>query len=322
MRGIRRISLLAVFAVLLVSSAALADDPFADYRIPDHNWKSWLADVSGFANHQHFEDTTAGLQTSGSMFGTGRMKLTGGYDSETFGHQYSIGASLDGRRDYTSQQEQDPGLIRDLIQRSQRANESFTGQLAVDLLPWRTPIGFTASTGAQLNMNQFWSSTGNTLTSPPTRQEQADNSTQGRYAVFANLSLSVGYGRVRDATPVYQVLILEQRLRETDAISHELSRTAREKLRRALHRGETGGVRSRPAEQIFLARTRAGAARGRRAHFWLARRMVRAAVVGATHHHRQRGAASRFFRGPADGPDDEPTPHEHGFRVLTGTVPG
>src|SRR5262249_28380485 len=50
MPGIRRALLLA--ASLCLPSAALADDPYADYRIPDHHWFSWTAGLNGSGSHQ------------------------------------------------------------------------------------------------------------------------------------------------------------------------------------------------------------------------------------------------------------------------------
>jgi hypothetical protein len=117
----------------------------------------------------------------------------------------------------------------------QSALENVSAFYALSRFPWQAPLGFSLATNGALRPQQSWSALNETETFlppflMPARQVTTSNSTTGSYVGDAALSASVSWGRVRDATPVYQVQVLEQRLRETGAIQGALSRGAQERL--------------------------------------------------------------------------------------------
>jgi hypothetical protein len=108
----------------------------------------------------------------------------------------------------------------------------------------------------------------------------------------------VPWGRVRDATPVYQVQVLEQRLLETGTIQRELSRTARERLA-SLYTTEKefAFAHSRPSKyfwrELELLLTDDGVLSERGLDAWAVQRLLEPLTI--------RGAVSRA-RGFSIGP--------------------
>jgi hypothetical protein len=230
MPGIRRAALLA--ASLCVSSTALADDPYADYRIPDHHWLSWTVAASGGGSHQRGQGSTFGFVNSGSFGGSGGTSISGGYDSDALLRSYSLSVSGNGSRDYSSGEQFDGFSSSEQLRRDQRARETVSASASITTYPWSVPLGLTSSLSHSLSLEQSWTSTSSIATISQARQRSLTgaNDASGRYNVYVTATLGTGLGRIRDATPVYQVQILEQRLLGTGALTRELSTGAREKL--------------------------------------------------------------------------------------------
>ena len=230
MPSLRRAALLA--ASLCMSSNALADDPYADYRIPDHHWFSWTADARGSGSHQRGQSTYFGLAISGSFGGSGGTAISGGFDSDAFLRSYSLTVSGNGSRNYDSEEHIEGPYSSEQLRRDQRAFERVSAFASITTYPWAVPLGFTSSLSHSLTLDQFWSSNSGVsrVSPPPQRSLTGSNNTSGRYSVYVSATLGTGLGRVRDATPAYQVQILEQRLLGTGALARELSPGAREKL--------------------------------------------------------------------------------------------
>jgi len=233
MRAIRRVLSLVVF-LFVTASVASAADPYAEYRIPDHRWLSWSASLNGSGTRQ--------LTHSGSQYvdrqygGTGFTSIVGGYDSDAHSRAYGLSLQLSGDRHTFDLSDQRVFGTFDQHRRDQDTQERASLFFAVSRFPWQAPLGFSLATSDAFQMSQSWSAEDKVTTRPPqfsfpgTREEETFNGTTGTYDANASLSASVNWGRVRDATPVYQVQVLEQRLRETGAIQSALSRGARERL--------------------------------------------------------------------------------------------
>ena len=228
MPGTRRASLL-VALICLSSSRAFADDPYADYRIPDHHWLSWTASVNGSGSHQRGQGVF-GLANNGGFSGQGGSGFSAGYDSDAHQLRYNLVLSLSGSRGYASQQQLQPPSTLDQLRRDRNSTENVSGSMFAGVFPWRAPLGFSASLTPALSLNQSWSSTSGSVSTPPRLSRNASSFVVGRYSAQVNLAVGAGFGRVRDATPIYQAQLLERRLRETGVLSGELSAAARERL--------------------------------------------------------------------------------------------
>ena len=135
MPGTRRASLL-VALLCLSSSRAFADDPYADYRIPDHHWLSWTASVNGSGNHQRGQGLF-GLASNGGFSGQGGSGFSAGYDSDAHQLRYNLVLSLSGSRGYASQQQLQPPSTLDQLRRDRNATENLSGSMFAGVFPSR-----------------------------------------------------------------------------------------------------------------------------------------------------------------------------------------
>src|SRR5262249_37886589 len=149
---------LLLAASLCLPSRALADDPYADYRIPDHRWFSWTAGINGSGNHQRGQGLF-GFGNSGGFSGSGGSSVSAGYDSDALQQRYSLNVSLSGSRGYSSQHAFQPPVTQDQLRRDRSSGENVSGSTSVGAFPWKVPLGFSASLSPALSLNQSWTST-------------------------------------------------------------------------------------------------------------------------------------------------------------------
>jgi hypothetical protein len=227
MRGIRRA--LALSAVLtLLPSLSFADDPYADYRIPEHYWRSWTANLSGTGSRN--VRNSFNESTTGALFGQGFTSLYGGYDSDTRSSLYNLFLEADGNRQHSTIHAEFVPFATDRDAAQQRASQSLSGMYAWSRYPGAAPLGYALSANATSYMNQSWISSGEVQTNPGVEYRSSSNGTTGTATGVVSVTASVSWGRVRDATPVYQVQVLEQRLLDMGTITRPLSTHAREQL--------------------------------------------------------------------------------------------
>ena len=229
MRGICR-SLLLSASLTLLPSLSFADDPYADYRIPEHYWRSWTANLTAGGVHQLTDGGFSGRSEDGALNGTLTTSLVGGYDSDPRSSAYGLTFLASGTRFQHTQHDEFPPFVSDDNQRDRNASEDVSGFFAFDRYPWSAPLGVTLASNQRASFRQSWSSSAHTSVSPPDEVHAASNTTTGLWRVAVSLSASLDWGRVRDATPVYQVQILEQRLLDEGTIQRALSTGARERL--------------------------------------------------------------------------------------------
>jgi hypothetical protein len=229
MRGIRRaLALSAVFTLL--PSLSFADDPYADYRIPEHYWRSWTANLLGSGSRSVNQSIFGEPGISGQFSGSGMTSLIGGYDSDTRSDLYSMSLAAFGNRQHSTVHSEFPPFSADRDNGDQSASEILSGFYGLSRYPWAAPLGYSVSANGSANLDQQWSSSSQVQTSPPAEFHSTSNNTNGSATGSVALTGSVSWGRVRDATPVYQVQILEQRLLELGTITRPLSPHARERL--------------------------------------------------------------------------------------------
>ena len=231
MHGIRR-ALALCASLALLPARSFADDPYADYRIPEHYWRSWTAGVQGSGSRNVGQSSFGPPTTTGTLFGSGRTSLQGGFDSDTRTNQYSLSLGASVNQQHSSSHDEVFGNTEDADDGQQRALESLNGFYGISHFPWTAPLGYAVSMNANGSMAQAWNSSSyvETIQSPPAEYHTTTNSTTGSALGRVTLTASVNWGRVRDATPVYQVQVLEQRLLDLGTITRALSTRARERL--------------------------------------------------------------------------------------------
>ena len=223
----RRCFALSLLASLgLVATPALADDPYAEYRIPGHHWLSWTGNLS--ASGYRDVSSTFGHEERGNLRGNGASKLTGGFDSDARSNAYSLGVALGGDKDWHDFYQ---GVYGDEDHyHDKQTSQSVTGFLAYSRYPTSIPVGLSLGANGVFDLRQSWVSDDRTDTYPPSKRQTKSDISSGGYDASAGLTASLSLGRVRDATPVYQVQVLEQRLLDAGTITRALSRAGRERL--------------------------------------------------------------------------------------------
>ena len=217
---------------LPVSSAPAAEDPFAGFRIPDHSWQAGSAGLL-FSGGRHHQSAGGAFVRSSSLDSDLRGGFRAGWDSDAL--QYGFGLSTDGRLATShslSGNEQSPfSEHREDVGRDAREDWTINGSLRA--YPWKAPIGLGVSASASGSYAQSWFRNDRDLRqSDPLaiRAEYHETGDEHDYQTGATAGLSAGYGRVRDASVVYDVHLLEERLTGTGAITRPLSAAARAKL--------------------------------------------------------------------------------------------
>ncbi len=212
--------------------ARATTDPFAGFRIPDHAWRSGTAGFA-FSADRRDRSEAGRFERNGSQNSILNGGLRAGWDSDAL--QYGFGLSASGqllKSDSRTAIDMPPYTLRDdRAERSAIEAWSLGGNLRA--YPWRAPVGLGFSGSVQGAYVQNRSRAGyRTIVdyAEPTRSESDHTSSSHTYETVAVADLSAGMGRVRDASVVYDVHLLEERLIETGALERALSPGARAKL--------------------------------------------------------------------------------------------
>ena len=228
MRGARR-ALLSVASLCLAASAALAADPYAEYRIPEHRWLAWTASANAGGLHRSSSGYFGTSYTDGQLNASASSSLTGGFDSDATSHAYFLTLEFAADRARSTDHEEFPSIL-DQDETRRTASQFAEAFLAWSRYPHAVPIGLSLGTAGSFGLGQTWDSNQAHEVTPPSATRSQSSGSQGSYVANASLTASLSLGRVRDATPVYQAQVLEQRLREAGTITRELSPAARERL--------------------------------------------------------------------------------------------
>lgn len=216
--------------------ARAATDPFAEFSIPDHAWRSGSADFT-FSADRSDRSADGRFDRNGSQRSILNGGLRAGWDSDAL--QYGFGVTASGRllkSESRNTIDMPPyALNQERFERS--TDEAWRLDGALRAYPWKMPVGLGLTGSIQGACIQTRSRAGYRRDqdyTEPLRQESDRTWTGHDYGTSAVAGFSAGLGRVRDASVVYDVHLLEERLIETGAIRRSLSSGARAKLA-ALH---------------------------------------------------------------------------------------
>jgi hypothetical protein len=222
--------LIAVLLLPIAFPAFAGADPFSEFQIPAHSWASGSVGASMTGNW-----SAAGDNSSESRRNAFQSQLNPSLllarDSELL--QHSLFVELAGATNVLDEDQifrsyaYTPNVSQYRNTNTQSTTESWQVDGSLRLYPWTTPLGLGVSGSATGAYEQGWSCMEQSLGPGFVGNDRQD---VHRYAYNARLAVSAGIGRIRDATVIQDVHVLEQRLRETGAISRSLSNTAREKL--------------------------------------------------------------------------------------------
>jgi hypothetical protein len=260
----RTVRALAVASACALSSVALpiapaAADDFSDFRIPSNRGLLWTAALNALAANQ--KNTGLGDEiSSGNSNGTVSSKFSWFSDSDPALTALDVSFAVLGNHGHVSAEFQSvvpPSSTLSVNERDDRSlREGVSLSAAHRHYPWATPVGFEAALSASGSFAQDWGNQSNDalfvnpgLTSQTT---QTTYSETWRYNYTFVAAATLGWGRVRNATGIYDALVLERRLIETGALSRPLSPEARRRLADVLYlRGSLDEIRERPGRVLW-----------------------------------------------------------------------
>jgi hypothetical protein len=227
-----RYSLLGtLLCMALITTLASADD-FSDFRIPRHSLFNGTLGLSFDGSRQ---GSHVGLSSDLNKQLTGRMNayLDWWMDSDELQRELSFSLSPYYRY-YQYAGTYPSGSLGAKSKHDQKNHDwQEAGTLSAALRkypvvsPWALELGASLKCNFSQSRYQYESENDN-----PDAYEikyiQYEKS--WGYDYYASLSAGIGYGRVRDATAIYTVQVLEDRLTATGALKNPLTKTAREKL--------------------------------------------------------------------------------------------
>lgn len=238
----------------LVSIPAAADE-FTEYRIPPHRRLDWNATVQVDGNRSISGDASNEIRSHDGRGSAGTF-LDWLADSDPVRTRARVSAIAQGRGSWYSTANRGPSFIASSDHELRDLGERIQVQLQHRRYPWAAPLGLELQALATGQYEQFWTdehaqilqSGGGSLL----RDESHSTVENWLYVNGIDTRLAVGWGRVRDATAVYEADVLESRLRETGALTRPLSTASRHRLVALLAiRDSYESHRERPARTLW-----------------------------------------------------------------------
>jgi hypothetical protein len=244
------VALLLCFAAVSPAPARAEDDPFAAFRIPSHAWRTGLAALELGGNRQkanYASQEREGHRTSADAVAA----LEAAWDSDPLFARVGVSARAGVQSEVSTQTQRVPGLFLESQHYSPVAAEDWTLSTEVRAYPWNPPIGLGLAVAVHGQYLQLRSREDQVVENA-VRDEMRQLTVRDQYENGLVGSASAGVGRVRDATVVYDVHVLEQRLLESGALAGPLSARARERLAALLFVAPAYGVtRDRPLRFVW-----------------------------------------------------------------------
>ena len=260
----------AACSVVFPISRAAADDDFSDFRIPSNRSLLWTA---GFGARAVGEDLSlSSSQNSASYLGAnGASRFLWFSDSDPALTSLDVNLLAQGSRQHQDQESQSIVPPASSAQVTGRKDQQMVERWSLSAghrsYPWAAPLGIGASVYLSGDFSQSWliQSTEALFVAPwyTLQNTQSDNFETWTYYHAVAASASAGWGRVRNATGIYDALVLERRLLETGALTRPLSPAGRQRLAEVLYlRSAFGTVHERPGRGLWREIERVLAADG------------------------------------------------------------
>jgi len=249
----------ALCCVAFPISRAAADSDFSDFRIPKNRALLWTGGLNARANGQDLSVSTR-ESSAGDLNAGASTRFQWFSDSDPALTALDVDLAAQGFRQHRTSMTQSVVPTTSTFNADEASErEMFEGVTLTAghrRYPWAIPLGFEVSVRLSGDYSQRWSSlSAEALTLTPSNRIQTTNeysSETWRYANSISVSASTGWGRVRNATGIYDALVMERRLLETGALRRPLSGTGRQRLAEVLYlRGALDTVRERPGRVLW-----------------------------------------------------------------------
>jgi len=205
-----------------------AQSEFESFRIPRHSWFAWAVNLNGNGNTQS-NSVPDHAAREGRVAGTLFTSASWNLDSDEFQRRLSVGAGTSGSRRHVERTDTD-SISRRTSELSQNdALERLSLDGSIRLYPWSVPLGFDLFGFGNVDFSQSRAEVNDAqhagIDFRSNHRVEDDQS-----ATSVGATITIGLGRVRDATVVYRTHLLEQRLRDTGNLTRALSEETRRKL--------------------------------------------------------------------------------------------
>ena len=255
--------------VFPISRAAAAGD-FSDFRIPSNRALLWTAGIGTSAVGQDLSQSTS-QNSAGNLGANGTSRFLWFSDSDPALTSLDVNLLAQGSRQHQDQETQSAAPPASSAQVSERKDQQMVERWTLSAghrsYPWAVPFGIGASVYLSGDYSQSWhiQSTEAFFVAPgyTLQNTRSDNIEIWRYDHAVAASATTGWGRVRNATGIYDALVLERRLLETGALTRPLSPAGRQRLAEVLYlRSAFGEVHERPGRGLWREIERVLAADG------------------------------------------------------------
>jgi hypothetical protein len=259
--SLRRV--LSGLLLLALPCVAYAGDDFSQFRIPANSYLDWTGSLDGYGN---WRDTHAGPDHSSGSSWTSNLYSSARRWSENEEHSGYSAASvwLDGTRyhDVTLQNVDFhipgyyPQSVADDAGR-QNALEDIIINAQQSWYVHGSPWAVTGSVSGEVEDSQDWSDEHQQRFLESSPSQLTDTRRSGYrvdYRSQLDAALGVGFGRIRNATGLYEARVFEDRLLAVGALARHLSVPARQRLSDLMYaRSNVDRSTSRPAADVMDA---------------------------------------------------------------------
>jgi len=234
-------------AVGLCVTSASADE-FSEFRIPSHRAGNWTLSLAARAQQDEMSQYSARSTNGNGNAGTQAFWLSDSDPARTV-----LSASFLASGNWTHAQV-DPSAPYPDEQHDTSALENWSATVDDRRYPWAMPLGFETALLAYGVYRQDWRKTSQTEPAGPGTFSQLVSSQSWQYNNGAVANIAAGWGRVRDATGVFDARMIEERLRAAGLLTRALSESARRRLAQLMYaRGTFDEVTDRPARSLWEA---------------------------------------------------------------------
>lgn len=218
-------------AVVLVTAGAAAADEFDDFRIPEHSLHDWRLELQVNGARTKRNDP---YELDEDVRGRGTTFFRWLSDSDPAFTSAIVALTGEGIGEWSHNHSLPPFPEASVDREARYVAETWRVSAFTRRYPWDAPLGFSVGASLEGFYQQSWSHTRSEMTQIlggvrfGNRQRTDGHAWSPLHSSVVNLA--VGWGRVRDASGVYEARLLEQRLLETNALARPLSDGTRRRL--------------------------------------------------------------------------------------------
>ncbi|MCB9357683.1 MAG: hypothetical protein H6508_00500 [Calditrichaeota bacterium] len=244
-------SALCAALLLLFVQLSVAENSYKNFRIPDHQVHALWAT----ADLNHNFQNRYGLGVNKNSYGNARASFRGYWlrDHEDCALEFSPRLEYYG----SLQERKSNGAYWDPTFRE--GSKSSQGQQILDVpiraifFPTDSPLGFEATLIENVSVEQYWYHYDYRYGDPDFMRGNVHDRERHTIVYHSEADLGIGWGRLRNASGVFQARVLEQRLQELGRLRGNLSDDTKLKLAQLYYRQSDFWVAHERSGKFFMS---------------------------------------------------------------------